>query len=81
MAVSSNPVRSISMELKFVDPRALKGNPDKARRSKSSPQADALLLATIRAVGKPHSLACLLLPRGRSATKTPILAWPRSDDS
>ena len=39
------------MELKFVDPRALKGNPDKARRSKSSPQADALLLATIRAVG------------------------------
>ena len=51
MAVSGNPVRSISMELKFVDPRALKGNPDKARRSKSSPQADALLLATIRAVG------------------------------
>ncbi|EJN06853.1 ParB N-terminal domain-containing protein [Phyllobacterium sp. YR531] len=39
------------MELKFVDPRALKKNPDKARRSKSSPQADALLLATIRAVG------------------------------
>lgn len=39
------------MELKFVDPRALKDNPDKARRSKSSPQADALLLATIRAVG------------------------------
>lgn len=39
------------MELKFIDPRALKDNPDKARRSKSSPQADALLLATIRAVG------------------------------
>ncbi|MER9597949.1 ParB N-terminal domain-containing protein [Mesorhizobium sp. M0244] len=39
------------MELKFVDPRALKDNPDKARRSKSNPQADALLLATIRAVG------------------------------
>lgn len=39
------------MELKFIDPRALKENPDKARRSKSSPQADALLLATIRAVG------------------------------
>ncbi|RWB97230.1 MAG: plasmid partitioning protein [Mesorhizobium sp.] len=39
------------MELKFVDPRSLKENPDKARRSKSSPQADALLLATIRAVG------------------------------
>ena len=39
------------MELKVVDPRALKENPDKARRSKSSPQADALLLATIKAVG------------------------------
>lgn len=39
------------MELKFVDPRSLKENPDKARRSKSSPQADALLLATIKAVG------------------------------
>lgn len=39
------------MELKFVDPRALKENPDRARRSKSSPQADALLLATIKAVG------------------------------
>ena len=39
------------MELKFVDPRALKENPDKARRSKSCPQGDALLLATIRAAG------------------------------
>jgi ParB-like chromosome segregation protein Spo0J len=39
------------MELKYVDPRSLKDNPDKARRSKSSPQADALLLATIKAVG------------------------------
>ena len=39
------------MEIKFVDPRALKDNPNKARRSKSSPQADALLLATIKAVG------------------------------
>ncbi|TGQ04924.1 MULTISPECIES: ParB N-terminal domain-containing protein [unclassified Mesorhizobium] len=39
------------MELKFVDPRSLKDNPDRARRSKSSPQADALLLATIKAVG------------------------------
>lgn len=39
------------MELKFVDPRSLKDNPDKARRSKSSPQADALLLATIKAIG------------------------------
>jgi ParB family chromosome partitioning protein len=39
------------MELKFVDPRALKENPDKTRRSKSNPQADALLLATIKAIG------------------------------
>jgi ParB family chromosome partitioning protein len=39
------------MELKFIDPRALKENPDKARRSKSTPQADALLLATIKAIG------------------------------
>lgn len=39
------------MELKFIDPRSLKENPDRARRSKSGPQADALLLATIKAVG------------------------------
>ena len=38
------------MKLRFVDPRALKENPDKARHSKSNPQADALLLATIKAV-------------------------------
>lgn len=42
---------SNSPELKFVDPHALKDNPDKARRKKSSPRADALLLATIKAVG------------------------------
>ncbi|MBB2687787.1 UNVERIFIED_ORG: ParB/RepB/Spo0J family partition protein [Rhizobium etli] len=34
-----------------VDPRELKDNPDNTRRSKSTPQADALLLATIKAVG------------------------------
>src|SRR5437867_3191345 len=39
------------MELMIVDPRALKENPDQMRRSKSSPQADALLLASIKAVG------------------------------
>jgi len=39
------------MEIKIVDPRSLVENPDRARRSKSSPQADALLLATIKAVG------------------------------
>jgi ParB family transcriptional regulator, chromosome partitioning protein len=39
------------MELMMVDPRALKENPDQMRRSKSSLQADALLLASIKAVG------------------------------
>jgi ParB family chromosome partitioning protein len=39
------------MEIKLIDPRALVDNPDKARRTKSSPQSDALLLATIRAFG------------------------------
>lgn len=39
------------MELMIVDPRALKANPDQMRRTKSSPQADALLLASIKAVG------------------------------
>lgn len=39
------------MEIKLVDPRSLVDNPDRARRSKSSPQSDALLLATIKAVG------------------------------
>lgn len=39
------------MELMMVDPRALKENPDKTRRTKSTPQSDALLLATIKAVG------------------------------
>jgi ParB family chromosome partitioning protein len=45
------PGRKISMHLISIDPRALKENPDKARRSKSSPQADAVLLASIKAVG------------------------------
>lgn len=39
------------MELMMVDPRALKENPDKTRRTRSTPQSDALLLATIKAVG------------------------------
>ena len=39
------------MHIIKIDPRALKGNPDDARRSKSNPQSDALMLATIRAVG------------------------------
>ena len=37
------------MEIKLIDPRLLVENPDRARRTKSSPQSDALLLATIRA--------------------------------
>jgi ParB family chromosome partitioning protein len=39
------------MQLIKVDPRALKENPDRMRQTKSTPQADALLLATIKAVG------------------------------
>tara|TARA_R110002020_G_scaffold361050_1_gene573699 strand:+ start:7614 stop:9335 length:1722 start_codon:yes stop_codon:yes gene_type:complete len=39
------------MQIINVDPRALKENPDRMRQSKSSPQADALMLATIKAVG------------------------------
>lgn len=39
------------MHLIKVDPRALKENPDRLRQTKSTPQADALLLATIKAVG------------------------------
>lgn len=39
------------MHILKLDPRALKDNPDAARRSKSSPQADALLLATVKSVG------------------------------
>jgi len=34
-----------------IDPRALVENPDHSRQTKSSPQADALLLASIKAVG------------------------------
>ncbi len=39
------------MHIIKVDPRALTENPDRMRQSKSSPQADALMLATIKAVG------------------------------
>jgi len=39
------------MQIIKVDPRALVENPDRMRRTQSSPQADALLLATIKAVG------------------------------
>ncbi|MCF1474871.1 plasmid partitioning protein [Agrobacterium vitis] len=39
------------MQILKLDPRALKDNPDDTRRSKSSAQSDALLLATVKAVG------------------------------
>ena len=39
------------MHLMKVDPRALKENSDRSRQTKSTPQADALLLATIKGVG------------------------------
>lgn len=39
------------MQIIKIDPRALNENSDDARQSKSSPQADALLLATVKAVG------------------------------
>ncbi|WP_298277572.1 ParB N-terminal domain-containing protein [uncultured Bradyrhizobium sp.] len=39
------------MKLIKVDPSALTENPDPTRRTKSTPQSDALLLATIKAVG------------------------------
>ncbi|MAA99188.1 MULTISPECIES: ParB/RepB/Spo0J family partition protein [Parvibaculum] len=39
------------MYLLKVDPRALVENPDHSRQTKSTPQADALLLASIKAVG------------------------------
>lgn len=39
------------MHVMKVDPRALNENPDRSRQTKSTPQADLLLLATIKAVG------------------------------
>ena len=48
---SDNPQRNRIMLLIKIDPRALKANPNNARRSPSTPQADSLLLATIKAVG------------------------------
>lgn len=39
------------MHVRRVDPRALIENPDRSRQTKSTPQADLLLLATIKAVG------------------------------
>ncbi|MBX5203993.1 ParB/RepB/Spo0J family partition protein [Rhizobium sp. NZLR1] len=52
------------MELMTVDPRSLKDNPDKARQSKSSPQSDALLCASIRAIGVVQPPVVKLDPEG-----------------
>ncbi|GLR95317.1 peptide transporter [Bradyrhizobium liaoningense] len=45
------PEQENLMQLIKIDPRALNENPDRMRQTKSTPQADALLLATIKAVG------------------------------
>ena len=39
------------MELIKIDPQALKENPNPTRRTKSNPQSDALMLASIKALG------------------------------
>ncbi|MGR9202175.1 ParB/RepB/Spo0J family partition protein [Rhizobium leguminosarum] len=52
------------MELMTVDPRSLKDNPDRARQSKSSPQSDALLCASIKAIGVVQPPVIKLDPEG-----------------
>ena len=52
------------MELMTVDPRSLKDNPDRARQSKSSPQSDALLCASIKAIGVVQPPVVKLDPQG-----------------
>lgn len=39
------------MRLVKIDPRALKDNPDRSRQTKSTPQADNMLLASIKVLG------------------------------
>jgi ParB/RepB/Spo0J family partition protein len=39
------------MELRIVDPRSLRENPDNSRRTPASPEADAMLQASVAAVG------------------------------
>ena len=51
------------MQIIKIDPRALRDNPDDARQSRSSPQADALLVATVKAVGSvsfPYRISPLI---------------------
>jgi ParB family chromosome partitioning protein len=52
------------MQLMTVDPRSLKDNPDRARQSKSSPQSDALLCASIKAIGVVQPPVVKLDPEG-----------------
>jgi ParB/RepB/Spo0J family partition protein len=52
------------MQLITADPRSLKENPDKLRQSKSTPQSDALLCASIRAVGVVQPPVVKLDPDG-----------------
>ncbi|EHJ95534.1 ParB/RepB/Spo0J family partition protein [Agrobacterium tumefaciens] len=52
------------MQLITADPRSLKDNPDRSRQSKSSPQSDALLCASIRAIGVVQPPIVKLDPEG-----------------
>lgn len=52
------------MQLITADPRSLKDNPDRSRQSKSSPQSDALLCASIKAIGVVQPPIVKLDPEG-----------------
>ncbi|HCL66050.1 MAG TPA: plasmid partitioning protein [Rhizobium sp.] len=52
------------MQLISADPRSLKEDPDRLRQSKSTPQSDALLCASIRAVGVVQPPVVKLDPHG-----------------
>ncbi|QSY98033.1 ParB/RepB/Spo0J family partition protein (plasmid) [Rhizobium bangladeshense] len=52
------------MQLISADPRSLKENPDRSRQSKSSPQSDALLCASIKAIGVVQPPVVRLDPDG-----------------
>lgn len=66
------------MQILKLDPRALKDNPDDARRSKSSPQADALLLATVKAVANIQPASRLARNRRREWLHHPGRSSPRA---
>jgi hypothetical protein len=46
-----NPQEQPTMELRTVDPRTLKANPNNPRRTKADKFSDAQLLASVKAVG------------------------------